>query len=130
VPLCADDFEYEPFLRGMSKTAENHLEIRLVDAEPMPPRVGDNTWQIEVLDDEGKGMEGVALSERRFMPAHGHAGIRVVELIDQEAGRYLMEGINFFMPGVWEVRIIAPPPPLKESGNLDEDSVVFAFCIQ
>jgi hypothetical protein len=131
LPVCADDFPMEPYEAGMSKRAENGLEIRLASANPTPPRVGDNAWQIEILDEEGEGVDGVALSERRFMPAHGHAGTRVVKVTEQdEEGSYLLDELNFFMPGVWEVRLIAPLPPLTESAGDDEDSVVFAFCIQ
>ncbi len=88
---------------GMVREGEN-LSIRLDLADPGPPVRGDqNVWTITVLDIEGEPID-CNLAVSADMPAHGHDTTPAPEASPlQEVGRFEIQPLNLFMPGLWEV---------------------------
>lgn len=114
--------EPDPFRMGVSKTCEPEgLEIQMVSADPQQPAVGDNAWEIRVLDG-GEGLSGADVSATPFMPQHNHGTAQVL-VTDEGDGQYRLQPVDFIMPGVWEITMAVTP----EGG--EESQACFAFLV-
>ena len=90
---------------------------------PAPPARYDNTWVVEIAA-SGAPLENAQLQVTPFMPAHEHSSaIRVETTPMTEAGRYMLDHVNFSMPGVWETTI-------RATAGATTDSAVYKFCIE
>ncbi len=124
-PPDAGDRQGDTYVAGLEKTGRNGgVFTRLVDAVPAPPERGDNRWVLEVVDRDGGPRSDCALTVDPRMPVHQH-GTPVVARVTPEGapGRYVLEPVNLFMPGLWEVTI-----DLDCGGVVDE--VLYAFWIE
>jgi hypothetical protein len=120
---CADETRADVYEPGMiAAGADGLFEIELLAAEPAPPDKGDNRWSIELRALGGDPVSGAAIVVTPFMPDHGH-GTSLVPVVEPaaEPGRYQIDVINLWMPGLWEVRF-----------DIDDgaDLVTFAFCVE
>ncbi|HTM19107.1 MAG TPA: FixH family protein [Kofleriaceae bacterium] len=121
---CADETRALAYVPGMAVDgAQEQFMVMLVDADPAPPAKGDNYWMIMVhAMDTGDPVDGAVLEVTPFMPDHGH-GTSIVPVVtpDTEPGTYIVDPINLWMPGLWEVRI-----------DVDDgaDLITFPFCIE
>ncbi len=99
---------------------EQGFYLLTVEAVTKPIRVGKNTFKIMTADSKtGKPVgEKLAIEVIPWMPKHEH-GVTEMPIIKEIAkGVYIMEGVNFSMPGDWEVYI-----RIKKNGK--EDTGVF-----
>lgn len=141
LPACGDDAALpdagynceleerdDEYVAGMEKVGAEGMTFRLVSSDPAPPSRYDNTWVIEIVDDTGAAVDDGDVEVTPFMPDHGHGtSIPAVITPDPDVdGRYLVEPVNMFMPGLWEVTIRATP---AGGTAVDRDSAVFTFCI-
>lgn len=94
----------------------------LVNAEPAPPRKGQNTWTLRLLDGSGEPVTGAELEATPFMPDHGHGAPLKPAVTEQADGTYRIERMIFQMPGIWETTITTTRGELT-------DEAVFTFCI-
>jgi hypothetical protein len=97
------------FLSGFKKmqaTTENGLfDISVEFSDPL--KVGRNTMELTV----GKNGTGTAREEKLsvevapWMPTHQHGSSEAPLIKEIGKGRFLIEKLNFTMPGKWEVYI-------------------------
>jgi nitrogen fixation protein FixH len=113
------------YVAGLEKDVANGmLRVRLVDALPAPPELGDNRWTLEVVDMDGQTLEGCAVELDPRMPAHGHGTNKDAEITEMGAGRYEATPVDLFMPGLWVTEVGV------DCGDGVADSVVYDFWIE
>lgn len=118
---CDQDTRGEDFVAGMEKTGGGYT-FTLVDGQPAPPAKGNNVWTLEVSDPGGPA-EGGEIAVTTFMPDHGHGSPIAPEITEEEPGRFALDPVNLFMPGLWEITI-----ELSMDGAAQGEAV-FQFCI-
>jgi hypothetical protein len=62
-------------------------------------------WQLDIADKDGNPVEGADIEVSGLMPAHGHGLPTSPEVTPEEGGIYLIEGMEFSMPGYWTVTV-------------------------
>jgi hypothetical protein len=112
----------EQFSAGMQKTSPGGVSIELVDANPAPPKLGDNAWTVSVRDASGGPMLAADVSVDPWMPEHGHGSNKEAIAVELGDGKYRIEPISLGMPGVWEIGV-------RINSGSKPESVTFAFCI-
>lgn len=113
------------FTIGMTATSDRTGSVvALLQAAPVPPDVGDNTWTIEVVDAGSAAVTGLSVAVTPWMPLHGH-GLSPADYLgtDMGDGRYELETFDLIMPGLWEFTI-----DLDFGG--EPDTVKFSFCAE
>jgi hypothetical protein len=114
----------DTYVAGLEKMGTNGvLKVRLVDALPAPPELGDNDWTLEVLDMGDTVQEGCTVSLDPRMPAHGHGTNKDAEITEMGAGRYAATPVDLFMPGLWVTEVAV------DCGEMT-DTVVYEFWIE
>jgi hypothetical protein len=124
---CEIDQRDEEFVSGMQKTGDLGVTFTLVSSDPTPPARDDNDWVVDIEDPDGP-MVGGSVTVRPFMPDHNH-GTSIPAVITEDAttpGRYELDRVNLFMPGIWEITLGATP---AGGTAADKDTVVFTFCV-
>lgn len=115
----------DTYVAGLEKAgADGMLRVRLVDALPAPPELGDNQWMFEVVDMDGQTIEGCTLNVDPRMPAHGHGTNKDADVTEMGAGRYEATPIDLFMPGLWVTQVDI------DCGESTQDSVIYEFWIE
>ncbi|MCA9524974.1 MAG: FixH family protein [Myxococcales bacterium] len=118
-PLAGDTY-----VAGLTHMgAAGALEVRLMEATPAPPELGDNTWQVAIVDAAGAPQAGCTVEPSPRMPAHGHGTNTPAVVRELGEGSYEITPLDLFMPGLWEV-------PLHLVCGDAEDEVLFAFWIE
>ncbi len=119
---CATEDRADRYELGLRRIGER-LQVVILDATPAPPSRGDNTWIVRIEDDAGVP-QPARIEVTPFMPDHQH-GSSIEARIDRgaEDGEFVIERVNFFMPGLWEVTLDLT----LDDGS--QDAVVFRFCI-
>lgn len=121
MPVACND-RGEP-LDGLTASGDG-MELHVVEFEPAPPVIGDNSWLVELsVDDEPlAGVEAdIVVSPR--MPDHGHGSPVMVGVAEEMDGVYRLSPVNTFMPGYWEIELSI------EAEDVDA-SVSFGVCIE
>lgn len=114
----------DTYVAGLEKMGDNGmLKVRLVDALPAPPDLGDNDWILEVLDMSDTALEGCTIDLEPRMPAHGHGTNKDAEMTEIGAGRYAATPVDLFMPGLWVTAVDI------ECGDMT-DTVTYEFWIE
>ena len=90
---------------------------------PSDPIRGDNAWMVGVARD-GEMLPGAEISVRPWMPDHGHGTPVEIGITDMGDGEYMLDPLNLFMAGLWEVHVTAT----LEDGT--EEEVVFHACVE
>jgi len=117
-----------PILYAFDKkqvVTEQGFYLLTVEVVTKPIKVGKNTFKIMIADRKtGKPVgEKLALEVIPWMPKHEH-GVTEIPLIKEIGkGVYNIEGVNFSMPGDWEVYI-------KIKNNEKEDTGVFDVKVE
>lgn len=106
-------------------TATGAFTVELVDAAPAPPDVGDNAFTVRVLDGDGQAITDATVTVGGWMPAHNHGTAPPTSDLTADAmsGDYSVDGVNLFMPGLWEITFAVT------SGDVT-DEALFTFCLQ
>jgi hypothetical protein len=122
---CAHDTRIVPYAVGVeAKATDGALTVHFMDANPAPPTKGNNTWTVQLLDKDGKPVNGATIVTKPFMPDHNHgSSIKPTATAKGTDGTYEINPVNLFMPGVWQITFAVTTP-----GGLD-DSAVVSFCI-
>lgn len=65
-----------------------------------------HSWELTLLSTDNEPIENATVSVIGGMPEHDH-GLPTLPQVTQEtaAGSYLVEGIRFHMPGLWEINL-------------------------
>ena len=71
---------------------------------PDPPRVGNNSLGVELVDVEGTLVTGAMLTVFGWMPVHGHS-MQTATVSDAGDGTYRIDPVALAMPGRWELRV-------------------------
>lgn len=120
---CDAETRGDAFMVGLSKTGAE-LSATFVSAMPAPPAMGENSWVLSWTDGEGQPLDGLDISVTPWMPDHDHGTpIEVTVTPTGTAGEYLVEPVDLFMAGYWDIGF--------EVANGDQsDSLSFGFCVQ
>jgi hypothetical protein len=121
---CAAEDRDDVYTLGLERSGE-HVMVRFVDAMPAPPARFDNTWVLDVLDPAtGMPLDDAELTVEPYMPDHNH-GTSIQCNVEKmaEPGRVMLEPVNLFMPGLWDVRLHFA------MADGTSDLVVFRFCV-
>lgn len=122
---CAKDPRVVAYAVGVDAiSTDGALSVHFLDASPAPPAKGNNTWRVQVLDSDGKPVNGAAIVTKAFMPDHGHGSSIKPEATSKGAdGTYEITPVNLFMPGVWQITFTVTP-----AGGKAESAIV-NFCV-
>ena len=74
-----------------------------------------HSWQLMLADKNGKALDGMNVIFISTMPEHLH-GMTTKPRVSSTgiAGKYLLEGMNFHMPGWWEITLQISGDGMKE----------------
>lgn len=121
---CAEETRDDEFVVGLQKTGQaGKLTFTLVESTPAPPARGDNKWILQVTSQAAAApVTGAVMTVTPFMPDHQHGAQVDADITPMtEAGKYELDPVNLWMPGLWQTTI--------EVEGADGDKAVFAFCI-
>lgn len=120
---CSTEMRDDTYTLGLEKSGAA-VRLAFRDAVPAPPDRGDNTWTIALLDANGTPVEGAQIGVEPFMPDHMHGTSIEAQVTPGEApGEYVIDRLNLFMPGLWDVTLNVSLP----DGATDQ--VKFSFCV-
>lgn len=105
-----DTLESTPFdnIRSTAwDTADGKYVVHLDDVPTALKSSTMQTWCVRVTDSQGKVARGIKLDFTGGMPQHGH-GLPSVPATTVKNGKcpYRIDGIEFHMPGVWQVGFV------------------------
>lgn len=106
-------------------STDGRLHVKILDATPAPPIVGDNTWTLQLVDGSGAPLVGKPPSLSVTNPARGLAAPRspAVTLVDEPKAIYRVEKLFLGVVGVWRIEI-------GTSADAGASEVVhFDFCV-
>ena len=119
---CNDGAPVDAYVFGLERRSTNDtFTLRLTDAVPAPPDVGDNLLGFEVEGPNGPVTDGT-ISYRPFMPLHGHGTSPETYDAQVESGAWVVGPMDLFMPGLWELTVT-----VDADGASDE--ALFRFCL-
>lgn len=122
---CIGDSRAQTYVAGIEQQgAAKNLSIRILDAKPAPPAVGENVWTIQLVDANGDPVDGATIDVAPLMLDHGHGSSIVPTVTPSGAdGKYDVTLLELFMPGLWQVAFTVKTPTTG-------DTVAFAFCVE
>ncbi|HWB81287.1 MAG TPA: FixH family protein [Nannocystaceae bacterium] len=119
---CATEARADTYVLGMAKQGER-VQVAFVDALPAPPERGDNTWRVAITQ-AGAPLSDVEVEVEPYMPDHMHGTSIEAHVTAADApGEYVIEPVNMFMPGLWQVQLYMTLP------DGSDDQVQFDFCV-
>lgn len=124
----ACDGAVDAYAPGLTKASEGgHFSVRLVSSLLAPPDRGDNGFVLRVMDAAGAEVADADVVVRPWMPNHGHGSTPATftATAAASAGDVEVGPINFFMPGLWELRVTVTSAALQAS-----ERATFAFCVE
>ncbi len=118
---CTQETRSDTYVAGLEKDS-TAVKVQLT-SDPAPPQKGDNTWTLMVTDTGDTPLDGLTINSTPFMPDHGH-GTASQETVTAgtQAGEYVLDPVNLWMPGYWEVTI-------DFTGTGISDKIVYKICI-
>lgn len=113
-PLAAAQ---EPLWRlqsGSSYTLTVYSEITPLELNRI------HSWELVLSRDDGKPVSDALISVEGGMPLHDH-GLPTQPQVNSEVapGRYLLEGMRFHMPGLWQLLFTISHEDSTETIQLD-----------
>jgi len=123
IASCEAELRDDTYAVGLAKDGAL-LRVTFVDAMPAPPARYDNLWIVQVSDvATGTPLADCVGEAIPVMPDHMHGtSIEAHVTAGETAGEYVIDPVNLFMPGLWEVTL------RFTCGELT-DEVVFSFCV-
>ena len=123
--VCENEDRSVPYEAGMVVDGDDGLlSLRLDEASPTPPDLGDNDWTLTVLDADGLPAAGCVLTAIPWMVDHGHGSNEPASEATDAAGAAFIEAIDLIMPGYWAIAVEA------ECDDGTTDRVQFDFCVE
>ncbi|MBX5480560.1 MAG: FixH family protein [Myxococcaceae bacterium] len=107
-------FPDEPLM--VATGALDHARVT-VWSDPQPLERGPNTLRLKLEDLSGTPLANLDVKVEPWMPAMGHGGPSLPEVIERGEGLYDVPNVALPMPGSWELRIIL-------SGGVDDHFVL------
>lgn len=86
-------------------TERGGLGVELRSAPSQPPLRGTSSVELRITDVAGSPRDGLTLDVLPWMPAHGHGAPGHPTVTAGGSGVYLVESLQFTMPGTWELRV-------------------------
>src|SRR5690349_11569471 len=83
---CAGDTRAEPFSAGMTFEGTNGMKIGLMDSDPAPPALGDNTWTLDLKDSSDAEVADATMTVIQTMVDHGHHGSKTIHVTSLGGG--------------------------------------------
>ncbi len=122
---CAKDPRVAAYAVGVeAKSIDGALTVHFLSASPSPPVKGNNTWTVQLLDGQGKPINGATIVTKAFMPDHGHgSSIKPQATAKGTDGTYEITPVTLFMPGVWQITFEVQAP-----GGVASSAIV-TFCV-
>ncbi|MEM6991701.1 MAG: FixH family protein [Myxococcota bacterium] len=112
----------DDFAIGLTRDGAT-VAVSIADAMPADPIRGDNGWVLMITQDSA-AMDDVGIKIKPWMPDHGHGTPVEAVVTPRGDGEYMLEPLNLFMPGLWEVTFELT----LADGTTDE--VMFSACVQ
>jgi hypothetical protein len=112
-------FPAAPLTSLVSASGALHVDVR---SSPLQPPIVGNTWWSYTFTEEatGKPVTGLSLDVVPWMPAMGHGTSTVPSVSNTGGGVYVIEDVELFMPGQWDLRTsIAGPEDDKLVVSVD-----------
>ena len=105
------------------KSTWGNFVVRLDHGTDTLPLNKMHKCTIEIVDKEGNPVDGAMIMVDGGMPAHGH-GLPTVPKVTKNlgSGKYLVEGVKFSMPGMWQLTF-------HIHVNDEKDVVIFNFKV-
>jgi hypothetical protein len=102
-PAEATGFGRAPLMTVNSQSRQLSIDVR---TSPQPPARGTNDIELTIAGTPDGGLlDGLTLGVKPWMPAMGH-GTSIVPTVTPELnGKYLISGVDLFMPGLWQLRL-------------------------
>lgn len=99
------DFRSQLDLSTEQVSRERHYRVRIAQ-RPEPALNRFQTWQLQIATAKGQPVVGAVINATGGMPQHGHGMPTQPRARPGEtAGEYHLEGLEFSMPGWWEVSV-------------------------
>ncbi len=125
-PPCEEDRHAEAYEAGMTEGGSNEqISLRIDASDPTPPGVGANRWTLSALTPtEQEPVPDCSMTATPYMPDHGHGSTNTPTTEPAETdGTYVLDNIQFLMPGYWETTIAVSCPEI-------DDTIVFRICLE
>jgi hypothetical protein len=102
-PTGAAGFPATPLVTTNSASGALRVQVR---TSPQPLARGSNDVQLTVMEaSSGAARDDLMVSVKPWMPSMNHGSSTVPTVTAQGEGKYLVTGVNLFMPGRWELRM-------------------------
>ncbi len=100
-------------------TEQGHYELE-VEFAKNPVTVGMNDLMLKIHEQGSRkpGRESLKIEIVPWMPMHEHVTMEMPEITPMGEGNFQVKGLNFSMPGDWEVHI------RMDSGGKEDSAVV------
>jgi hypothetical protein len=97
---------------GLTAMGENkQIQVRVLDADNVPPTKYYNTWTVQFLDAQGKPLDDVTIDKVcAYMPVHMHGSPPTKITQQSDASMFELENLNLSMPGPWEIQFAISSP--------------------
>lgn len=103
---CSSEAAPAAVSMATATSASGMLRVSARTVDDAPPVRGANAFDVEIVRvADGGAVEGVALAVTPWMPAMGHGTSTRPVVSELGGGHHLVEGVNLFMPGLWELRV-------------------------
>lgn len=147
---CVGETRATPYAPGMQVTSTNGtFVVKLLSNTYTDPTgtkdeafvKGNDVWTVETdIAATMMPVDGLSISVSPYMPDHGHGTTPVGVMPVGSDGKYMIEPVNLYMAGYWEVtfRIVETPPvdATYPDGGADaappapiSDSAVLKICV-
>ena len=103
-----------------ARWSTKHLfEVSYLSTPSPVPLLQVHSWTVTIVDASGQPVNGATITVAGGMPAHAHGLPTTPQVRSLGAGRYLIEGLKFHMPGAWVVGLRIKAGALVDAVNFD-----------
>ena len=111
----------DAYVQGLARTSSGAtFTVQLLDVDPAPPAMGENTWTFEVSDAKGPAT-GLEIIMTSYMPDHGHAGPSI-DVRERSFSEYQASMNIVLMSGLYRFAIAR--------SDRRDDVAAFEFCVR
>jgi|HubBroStandDraft_4_1064222.scaffolds.fasta_scaffold264827_2 hypothetical protein len=119
-PAETTGFGVAPLMTVHSQSGQLTIDVR---SSPHPPVRGTNDVELTITGStDGGPVDGLAIGVKPWMPTMGHGTSIVPTIAPEMNGKYLVSGVDLYMPGLWQLRLTISGPM--------QDNAAPAFEIQ
>jgi hypothetical protein len=104
----ASTFPAEPFVALVSDGGKLDFDLR--SAPEQPPTRGVMILELTARGSSGAPADGLSVDLVPWMPAMGHGASVRPTVTPKGDGRYVIDDVDFFMPGQWQLRFTFSGP--------------------